>query len=588
MKHLSLCVLILLSACRATPHSFAIKDVRLFDGEEIHQEMTVLVTGGRIAAVSRHLDLPTDTTVIDGHGKTLLPGLIDSHTHAFGEALSDALRFGVTTELDMFTDATWAAERREEQKAHPVSDRADLFSAGTLVTATGGHGTEYGIKIPTLDAPEQAEAFVQARLDEGSDYIKIVVDDGALYDLKLPTLDESTLRAVIDASHRHGSLAVVHVMTKKVASEAISSGADGLMHIFADTPIDEELIQAALRHKIFVVPTLCAIESIAGSSGGPAISEDPQLAPFLSSEQQRNLAAAFPPSYGRHMKTALAEDAVRQLFRAGVPILAGTDAPNPGTAHGAGLHLELELLVEAGLKALDALRAATSIPADAFHLPDRGRIAPGLKADLVLVDGDPSTDIAATRKIVGIWKDGVEVHRAAPKATEAPEKSPRLLPGLISDFEKESLKTSIGFGWAPSTDSMMGGTSVVDLKILQGEDGGRYLQVRGTIDAGAPFPWAGPIFFPGSRPMAPVDGTDLSSLSFSARGKGKLRILVFAESLGWIPVEYQFELQSSWTKTTVPFSEFEGVDRSGLKAILFSGGPGLGDFEFDIDDVRFR
>ena len=104
-------------------------------------------------------------------------------------------------------------------------------------------------------------------------------------------------------------------------------------------------------------------------------------------------------------------DSVRGLRAAGVTILAGTDVPNPGTAQGASLHGEMELLVEAGLTPAEALRAATSAPAEVFGLKDRGRIAPGLRADLVLVEGDPSLDIRATRAIVGIWKAGSAVER---------------------------------------------------------------------------------------------------------------------------------------------------------------------------------
>jgi imidazolonepropionase-like amidohydrolase len=104
---------------------------------------------------------------------------------------------------------------------------------------------------------------------------------------------------------------------------------------------------------------------------------------------------------------------VARLRQAQVPVLAGSDAPNPGTAHGISLHRELELLVRAGLSPLEALRAATSTPARAFHLSDRGRIAVGLRADLVLVDGDPTTDILATRAIRTVWKLGRAVDREA-------------------------------------------------------------------------------------------------------------------------------------------------------------------------------
>jgi imidazolonepropionase-like amidohydrolase len=106
---------------------------------------------------------------------------------------------------------------------------------------------------------------------------------------------------------------------------------------------------------------------------------------------------------------------VKAVSAAGVTILAGTDGPLPPTEPGKSLHRELELLVEAGLTPLQALAAATSAPARAFGLPDRGRIAPGLRADLVLVDGDPTVDITATRRIVAVWKRGVALERSGTK-----------------------------------------------------------------------------------------------------------------------------------------------------------------------------
>jgi imidazolonepropionase-like amidohydrolase len=107
-----------------------------------------------------------------------------------------------------------------------------------------------------------------------------------------------------------------------------------------------------------------------------------------------------------------APQAIRQLVAAKVPVLAGTDAPAPGLAYGASLHKELEHLVNAGLTPTAALAAATSAIARAFRLDDRGRIRTGMRADLLLIDGDPSKDIRATRNIAAIWKRGVRVQRA--------------------------------------------------------------------------------------------------------------------------------------------------------------------------------
>jgi imidazolonepropionase-like amidohydrolase len=111
---------------------------------------------------------------------------------------------------------------------------------------------------------------------------------------------------------------------------------------------------------------------------------------------------------------------VRALRAAGVPLLAGTDAPVLGRGvHGASLHRELELLVEAGLTPVETLAAATSVPASVFGLADRGRIAPGLRADLLLVAGDPTRQITATRAIRRVWARGRAVDRALPPPSPA-------------------------------------------------------------------------------------------------------------------------------------------------------------------------
>src|SRR5262249_27346708 len=144
--------------------ALVIKNVRIFDGSSIVPTSTVMVEDGKIKSVGGIVAVPDEAETIDGIGHTLLPGLIDSHTHAYGSALKQALMFGVTTEFDMFTDYRMVAQMRKEQVEGTAMDRADLFSAGTVVTAPGGHGTEYRIKIPTITGPDEAQAFVGASL----------------------------------------------------------------------------------------------------------------------------------------------------------------------------------------------------------------------------------------------------------------------------------------------------------------------------------------------------------------------------------------------------------------------------------------
>src|ERR1700760_3932307 len=262
----------------------AITNVRIFDGTRVIPKGTVVFQGNRIAAVGKDVQPPRGAEVIDGTGQTVLPGFIDGHTHAWGDALERALVFGVTTELDMFTDPSFARQMREEQAKTGAPGRADLYSAGYLATAPGGHGTEYGMPVPTLTKPEEAQAWVDARVAEGSDYIKIILEDGSPYGRQIPTLDRATLTALVQAAHKDGKLAVVHGSTEDGAKEAIEAGADGLVHIFTDRAPEPGFAALVRKHKAFVTPTLTVVESTTGTASGKALADDPRLAPYFKDD----------------------------------------------------------------------------------------------------------------------------------------------------------------------------------------------------------------------------------------------------------------------------------------------------------------
>lgn len=569
-------------------------DVRVFDGVRMHERADVSIRDGRIVAIGANLQRPADAERIDGAGKTLLPGLIDAHTHSWGDARRDALRFGVTTELDMMGDRQQLPRLKTERAAFAATDQADLWSAGAAVTAPKGHGTQYGMAVPTLAAGEDATAFVKARVAEGSDYVKIIVEDFSAHSetMRLPTLTEAQTRAAIAAAHAEDKLAVVHVSRLRDGRAAVENGADGLVHMFVE-PGDAAFVAASKRRNAFVVPTLSVIATMARADEGRKIAEDARLSPWLTRAQIDALNATYGAGAPRPDVLADAIRNVGALHAAGVDLLAGTDAGNPGTAHGASIHGEMELLVRAGLTPTQALAAATSTPARRFALSDRGRIAEGLRADLLLVDGDPAQDIRATRAIVGVWKNG---HAVARPRQDAQAEAPRgeTLPAsaeLIDDFEGAVVGANglwpakFGSGWAPTTDQMAGGASVGKIDRANGA-----LAVSGEIKAGFAFPWSGAMYFPANAPMQPVDLSGRGELVFKARGDGRTynAMLFSGAQMQSMPSMKIFVAGPEWTEIRLPLASINGADLARVRGFAFTAGQPLGAFAFEIDDVRVK
>ena len=393
-----------------------IRPDRVFDGTRV-LGAAVLVRDGVIVEVGPELSAP-DAVVVDAPGQTLLPGFIDAHTHVFPGRLEQALAFGVTTELDMFADPSAVAELRRE-----TTDRAALRSAGTGATAPGGHPCQLvdsGLvpPFPTIASPHEAARFVADRVAEGSDYLKVFLEGGTSTGRTQPVPDDATVRALVAAGHDAGLLVVAHATDAAAARTAVDAGVDGLVHIWVDGPAPD-LVAAIAAADVFVVPTLTVVEGLWGTGAGArALADEPRVAPYLDDVSR---AALDTGGIGLGPDgPARAAAAVGVLHAAGVPLLVGTDAANPGTAHGASVHHELRLLVAAGLLPVEALRAATAEPAARFRLGDRGRVAPGLVADLVLVAGDPTRYVTATAAITAVWRRGVRLERDTYAAALSP------------------------------------------------------------------------------------------------------------------------------------------------------------------------
>jgi imidazolonepropionase-like amidohydrolase len=299
--------------------------------------------------------------------------------------------------------------------ARVATDMADLRSAGFLASARRPADSDR----PIVSTVEEATQFVATRHSEGADYLKLQLNGVRSATRGERNLDLAMAKALVDGAHAKGMLAVAHIETLDDVAVALSAGVDGLAHAWRrDGASSPEIARRIAERGVFVSATLSIPDG--NLDGRASLLADPRFQSVLSGALKEQLSrsvvsrvtGAMPDPDEMRASFAVALAAVRSLHEAGAQLLIGTDAANgQPAAHGISVHRELELFVRAGLSPTEALRAATFNAANAFRLTDRGRIATGRKADLVLVRGDPTSDVTATRDILRVWRDGVEFDR---------------------------------------------------------------------------------------------------------------------------------------------------------------------------------
>lgn len=372
--------------------STVITDVRVFDGQRTGDPTTVGIDDGVISPDPPSPDGAVDE-VVDGSGCTLLPGLIDTHSHVKKVSqLEAAAAWGVTTLLDMGCDDLANLATLKRRPGLPT-----LRSAGNPASAPNSvFVRKMGFSVSTtVTGPGDAARFVAERVAEGSDYIKIMVEDPKIPGTR--ALGAETVAALVTAAHDAGLMTVAHVVSADTLRTAVRSGVDVVTHTSLTSELGDEFDALLAEHPAVIIPTLMMMDGVARTLGGTFV--------------MRALGLVMPAA---RMKYSHAKSTVATFRRAGLVVLVGTDANDNPTApyqipHGVSLHEELERLVDAGLSPVEALQGATSRAADTFGLTDRGAVVPGRRADLVLVAGDPTRDITATRDIRGVWIGGSRI-----------------------------------------------------------------------------------------------------------------------------------------------------------------------------------
>jgi imidazolonepropionase-like amidohydrolase len=349
----------------ASPPVLAVVGVAVFDGGggPPVPDRTVVAAGGLIQRIgpATATGPPGGAVVVDGTGATLLPGFVDAHVHLDFYSPAQVLAGGVTTVRDL----GWPAGRLaalSARAAAPGAASPRLLAAGQIVTVPGGYPTRARWAPPgtarPVDGAAEAVAAVAELAETGAAVIKVALDDRVG-----PTLPAPVLAAIVRAAGERGLGVTAHVGTAAEAVTALAAGVGELAHWpFDHSPLPDPLVDA-LAESVVAVPTLHIDPSPARRAG------------------------------------------VRRFVARGGRVVYGTDLGNQGPPPAVDVE-ELRLLVEAGLRPVQALAAATSLAADHLGLAGTGRVAPGARADLLLVDGDPLDDLAALSRVRLVTRDG--------------------------------------------------------------------------------------------------------------------------------------------------------------------------------------
>jgi len=375
------------------------------------ENATLVVDGGRVVAVGEDLEVPRGARTMSLDGRWVIPGLIESHGHVTGawapEGVTDPMervradlllyaRYGVTTVNSLGDDATVIAVR---DAAQPTDPHARVLAAGPVIAD---------------NEPAAARATALANADMGADFLKLRVDDNLGSTRKMPW---EAVAAVMEVGRERGIPVATHMFYLGDAKQLLELGTGLLAHSVRDADVDSELVSMLRERSVCYVPTLVREVSTFVYAERPDFFDDPF---FQAHAHPGELAQASDPAFMERMRTSASAAAYRvalgqaqrnlkTLQEAGIPIAFGTDAGPSARFPGYFEHMELQLMVQAGLTPRQALQSATGVAADCLGLDDVGTLEPGKWADFVVLGADPLEDVRATETLESVFIAGNQV-----------------------------------------------------------------------------------------------------------------------------------------------------------------------------------
>src|SRR5262245_28784975 len=424
----------LICAAPADAQTTVLRGARVIDGTggAPLDNAAIVIRDGRIVTVgpSANTSVPDGAEVVDYSGKTIIPGLISAHSHVgiFVGLMSAAenynrdsiLRqlkqleaYGVTTVMSLGLNGPLFYELRPELHAGRIPG-ADLFGADRGIGVINGQPSAAVVRVADnqVSRPEGAEAArlaVREMAARKADMVKIWLDDAGR---SLPAkVTPEVYVAVIDEAHKNGLRVAAHIFDLDDAKAIVRAGVDIIAHGVRDKPVDAEFIDMMKARSLWYIATIVLDYSnfaFAEQPREPFVQRalHPAVRALLDDPAYRERTLAQPATAKNRAAAATNKQNLKALHDAGVQIAFGSDSGVGLRFPGVAEHIELALMVEAGFTPMEAITIATAKTAAALRLDDRGTLAAGKLADLVVLDGDPTAQIANTTKIHAVWHRG--------------------------------------------------------------------------------------------------------------------------------------------------------------------------------------